>query len=91
MRKHTILRRQLLVVMEFVMRRVRLNAVGVAVAVVLGTLAGAPMVEAQHREPTPRLHSAVAGLGGSLFSGIVSRDGCLCLVLIPMCAHSQGV
>jgi hypothetical protein len=89
MRKHTILRRQLLVVMEFVMRRVRLNSVGGAVAVVLGTLAGAPMVEAQHREPTPRLHSAVAGLG--LFSGIVSRDGCLCVVLIPMCAHSRGV
>src|SRR5215813_9529543 len=37
------------------MLRVLLNAVGVAVAVVLGTLAGAPLVEAQHREPPPRI------------------------------------
>ena len=54
MRKHAILRRRLRVVMEFVMLQVRLHAVGVAVAVVLGTLAVAPMVEAQPREPPPR-------------------------------------
>jgi hypothetical protein len=53
MREHAILRRRLRVVMEFVMRRMRLNAVVVAVAVVLGTLAGAPRVEAQHRKPPP--------------------------------------
>src|SRR5215510_2961370 len=55
MREHAILRRRLRVVMEFVMRRMRLNAVVVAVAVVLGTLAGAPRVEAQPRKPPPRI------------------------------------
>jgi putative ABC transport system substrate-binding protein len=61
MREHAILRRRLRVVMEFVMRRMRLNAVGVAVAVVLGTLAGAPRVEAQHRGPAPRIAVVFGG------------------------------
>jgi ABC-type uncharacterized transport system substrate-binding protein len=55
MRKHAILRRRLLVVIEFVMRRVQRDAVGVAVAVMLGTLAGAPRIAAQPRGPTPRI------------------------------------
>src|SRR5262245_38100447 len=55
MREHTILRRRLRVVMEFVKLRVRLNAVGVAVAVGLGTLTVAPLVEAQPRGPAPRI------------------------------------
>jgi putative tryptophan/tyrosine transport system substrate-binding protein len=61
MREHAILRRRLRVVMEFVMRRMRLNAVVVAVAVVLGTLAGAPRVEAQHRKPPPRIAVVFGG------------------------------
>jgi putative ABC transport system substrate-binding protein len=55
MREHAILRRRLRVLIGFVMRRVRRDAVGVAVAVVLGTLAAAPRVEAQHRGPAPRI------------------------------------
>jgi putative ABC transport system substrate-binding protein len=55
MREHAILRRRLRVMIAFVMRRVRLNAVGVTVAVGLGTLAGAPLVAAQHRGPPPRI------------------------------------
>ena len=55
MREHAILRRRLLVVIELVMLRVRLDAVGVAVALVLGPLAGAPMVEAQPRGSAPQI------------------------------------
>ena len=53
--EHAILRWQLSVMIGFVMLRVRLDAVGVAVALVLGTLAVAPIVEAQRREPPPRI------------------------------------
>jgi hypothetical protein len=61
MREHSILRRRLRVVMECVMRRVRLDAVGVAVAGVFGTLAVVPLVEAQPRGPAPRI-AVVFGL-----------------------------
>jgi putative ABC transport system substrate-binding protein len=61
MREHAILRRALCVVIASVMLWVRRATVGVAVAVVLGTLAGAPRVEAQHRGPLPRI-AVVFGL-----------------------------
>ena len=61
MRQHALLRRRLRVVIAFVMRRVRLHAVGVAVAVVLGTLAGVPLVEAQPRGPAPRIAVVFGG------------------------------
>ena len=61
MREHAILRRRLRVVIEFVMLRVRRDAVRVTVAVVLGPLAVAPMVEAQPSGPAPRI-AVVFGL-----------------------------
>src|SRR5262245_13691224 len=53
--KQAILRRRLLVLSAFVMLRVRRNAVGVAVALLLGPLAVALLVEAQLRGSAPRI------------------------------------
>jgi len=61
MHKHTILRRRLHVMIAFVMMLVRLDTVVMTVAVVLGTLAGALRVEAQHREPPPRIAVVFGG------------------------------
>src|SRR5262249_36945196 len=55
MSAHAILQRRLLMVIVFVMLRVRRDAMGVAIGVVFGTLAGAPIVAAQPRGPAPRI------------------------------------